>query len=43
MDSAGSEYGSVTDIYEYGNELSGSMKCRDYLYELSEYQLLCSM
>ena len=34
MDGAGSGYGQVAGTCEYGNELSGSIKCAEFLDEM---------
>jgi hypothetical protein len=38
--SAGSGYGPVAGCFEHGNKPSGSMKCEEFSYHLSCYQLL---
>jgi hypothetical protein len=43
LDSSGSGYEPVASSYEYGDEPSGSIKCREFLDYLSDYQLLNSL
>jgi hypothetical protein len=40
LDSSGSEYGSLAGGCEHGNELSGSMKDREFTDQLSDYRLI---
>jgi hypothetical protein len=40
LDSIRSRWGSITDVYEYGNEPSGSMKGREIFDPLRHSQLL---
>ena len=47
MDGIGSGYGQVAGAREYGNELSGSIKCGEFLGKLqnqsASQERLCSM
>jgi hypothetical protein len=40
LDSSGSGYRQVVGSCEYGNESSGSIKGREFLDQLSDYQIL---